>query len=214
MYSIPYYVYSVRSKIIENGRVKDTKNSPPNNPSKPLKASETCSSGGQEPTLSFFFFRTNVPKYIPQGSYLLFVYSYILISLYSYLLYYYILIYYNYGVLRSIEYIKPTLRSLNILYINLFFTLSFFFLFSRLSFTHFHSLYLQSISLLHLFYFLSQFLTMKLLCAILCLGSTLASSIHDSHQLRLPFVPSSDNIEDGVRSRLVSDISSSSSLLY
>ncbi|KGO48115.1 hypothetical protein PEX1_041230 [Penicillium expansum] len=55
---------------------------------------------------------------------------------------------------------------------------------------------------------------MKLLCAILCLGSTLASSIHDSHQLRLPFVPSSDNIEDGVRSRLSIDLSIQNGSLY
>lgn len=46
---------------------------------------------------------------------------------------------------------------------------------------------------------------MQLLWAIL-IGSALASSIPDSHQLRLPFVPPSDNIENGVRSRLVSQI--------
>lgn len=46
---------------------------------------------------------------------------------------------------------------------------------------------------------------MQLLWAIL-IGSALASSIPGSHQLRLPFVPPSDNLENGVRSRLVSHI--------
>ncbi|CRL21412.1 unnamed protein product [Penicillium camemberti] len=54
---------------------------------------------------------------------------------------------------------------------------------------------------------------MQLLWAIL-IGSALASSIPDSHQLRLPFVPPSDNIENGVKSRLSIDLSIQNGSLY
>ncbi|CAI7643523.1 unnamed protein product [Penicillium discolor] len=54
---------------------------------------------------------------------------------------------------------------------------------------------------------------MQLLWAIL-IGSALASSIPDSHQLRLPFVPPSDNLENGVRSRLSIDLSIQNGSLY
>ncbi|KGO74219.1 hypothetical protein PITC_084660 [Penicillium italicum] len=55
---------------------------------------------------------------------------------------------------------------------------------------------------------------MKLLWAILNLGGAVALSIPDSHQLRLPFVPSSDNIENGVRSRLSLGLSIQNGRLY
>lgn len=60
---------------------------------------------------------------------------------------------------------------------------------------------------LSLYFFPSypKYPTMQLLWAIL-IGSALASSIPDAHQLRLPFVPHLDNLENGVRSRLVSHV--------
>ncbi|KAG0161661.1 hypothetical protein PDIDSM_1175 [Penicillium digitatum] len=55
---------------------------------------------------------------------------------------------------------------------------------------------------------------MKLLWVALCLGSALASPIPDSHQLRLPFVPTSDSLENGVRSRLSIDLFIQNGSLY
>ncbi|KAJ9489170.1 hypothetical protein VN97_g4107 [Penicillium thymicola] len=54
---------------------------------------------------------------------------------------------------------------------------------------------------------------MQLLWAIF-IGSAFASSILDAHQLRLPFVPHSDNLENGVRSRLSIDLSIQNGSLY
>lgn len=46
---------------------------------------------------------------------------------------------------------------------------------------------------------------MQLLWVMLSLGSALASAVPSSHQLRLPFAPSTDDLENCVRSRLVRD---------
>ncbi|OQE17811.1 hypothetical protein PENFLA_c023G11067 [Penicillium flavigenum] len=53
-----------------------------------------------------------------------------------------------------------------------------------------------------------------LLWTILCLGSAAASSIPNPHKLRLPFVPSSHNLEDGVKSRLSISLSIQNGSLY
>ncbi|CAG8900818.1 unnamed protein product [Penicillium egyptiacum] len=56
---------------------------------------------------------------------------------------------------------------------------------------------------------------MQLLLAILCLGGAVASSIPaNSHKLRLPFVPSSNDLENGVRSRLSMNLSIQNGSLY
>ncbi|CAG8291691.1 unnamed protein product [Penicillium nalgiovense] len=54
---------------------------------------------------------------------------------------------------------------------------------------------------------------MQLLWTIL-LGGAVASSIPNPHTIRLPFVPSSNNLEDGVRSRLSISLSIQNGSLY
>ncbi|KAI3126491.1 hypothetical protein CBS147330_6279 [Penicillium roqueforti] len=55
---------------------------------------------------------------------------------------------------------------------------------------------------------------MQLLWVMLSLGSALASAVPSSHQLRLPFAPSTDDLENCVRSRLSINLSIQNGSLY